>query len=120
MGVRGIRGAINVEANNREEISVATQRLLRDMVAANQIQHDQIISIFFTMTTDLNAAFPAAAARALGWTDIPLLDAQEMEVPGGMARVIRVLMHVETHRTLAQIQHVYLDAAAALRPDISQ
>lgn len=120
MGVRGIRGAIDVAANSQEAISVATQRLLRDMVAANEIQHDQIISIFFTMTTDLNAAFPAAAARALGWTDIPLLDAQEMEVPGGMPRVIRVLMHVETHRTLAQIHHVYLEAAAALRPDIPQ
>jgi chorismate mutase len=90
------------------------------MVAANQIEHDQIVSVFFTVTTDLNADYPAAAARAMGWVDVPLLDAQEMEVPGGMPRVIRVLMHVETHRSLAQIQHIYLDAAAALRPDIPQ
>ena len=70
------------------------------------------------MTTDLNADFPAAAARAMGWTDIPLLDAQEMEVPGAMERVIRVLMHVESDLTRGEIAHVYIGTAEALRPDL--
>lgn len=118
MAVRGIRGAVTAVTNSKEAISAATQTLLRGMVTANKIEDQQIISIFFTMTTDLNAAFPAAAARAMGWTDIPLLDAQEMEVPGAMARVIRVLMHVECDLTRAEIAHVYIGAAEALRPDL--
>lgn len=118
MSVRGIRGAVNAEANTKQAIAQATQTLLRAMVAANKIDDEQIISIFFTMTTDLNADFPAAAARAMGWTDIPLLDAQEMEVPGGMGRVIRALMHVETGISRAEIAHVYLGATEALRPDL--
>lgn len=118
MAVRGIRGAVTADANTKEAIAKSTQVLLRTMVTSNKIEDTQIISIFFTVTTDLNADFPAAAARAMGWTDIPLLDAQEMEVPGGMARVIRVLMHVETEIPRAEIAHVYLGTAEALRPDL--
>lgn len=120
MAVRGIRGAVTVKANTREAIAAATQELLRGMVAANRIDDRQIVSIFFTVTTDLNADFPAAAARAMGWHDVPLLDAQEMEVPGALPRVIRVLMHVETEIPRAEITHVYLGAAEALRPDLHQ
>ena len=118
MNVRGIRGAVTADANTKEAIAQATQTLLRTMVKANRVDDRQIISIFFTVTTDLNADFPAAAARAMGWTDIPLLDAQEMEVPGAMPRVIRVLMHVETEIPRAEIAHVYLGPAEALRPDL--
>ena len=118
MAVRGIRGATTATANTKEAIAAATQTLLRGMVTTNRIEDDQIISVFFTVTTDLNADFPAASARAMGWTDIPLLDAQEMEVPGGLPRVIRVLMHVDTDLTRGEIAHVYLGAAESLRPDL--
>lgn len=118
MPVRGIRGAIDVEANTSEAISDATQQLLSAMCAANGVAVESIISAFFTVTTDLNAAFPATAARALGWTDVPLLDAQEIEVPGAMPRVIRVLLHVESDLGRHQIEHVYLGGAVSLRPDL--
>ncbi len=118
MPVRAIRGAIDVPANTAEAISTATRRLLESMVDANRLDTSAIISIFFTVTVDLNADFPAAAARALGWTDIPLLDAQEIEVPWSMPRVVRVLMHVESDTARAAIRHVYLDKAVALRPDL--
>lgn len=117
MGIRGIRGAVDVAANTKEAIAAATQTLLRRMVEANGVNTTQIVSVFFTVTTDLNADYPAAAARSMGWTTIPLLDAQEMEVPGGLPRVIRVLMHVESDKSHDQIEHVYLGAAQSLRPD---
>jgi chorismate mutase len=120
MAVRGIRGAISVEANTTEAIGAATTRLLVAMSEANGIEPPAIISAFFTVTTDLNAAYPAAAARALGWLDVPLLDAQEIEVPTGMPRVIRVLLHVETDRARRDIRHVYLDKAVTLRPDLHE
>ncbi len=119
MPVRAIRGAINVPANTAEDISLSTERLLKEMCDANRLDTSQIISIFFTVTVDLDAAFPAAAARKLGWNDIPLLDAQEIEVPWSMARVIRVLMHIESDVPRAGIKHVYLDQAVALRPDLN-
>lgn len=118
MPVRGIRGAIDVETNTRDAITAATTRLLAEMCAANGLRPHDIISAFFTQTTDLDAEFPAAAARALGWVDVPLLDAQELEIPGAMPRVVRVLLHVETPLARAAIRHVYLDGAAALRPDL--
>jgi chorismate mutase len=120
MAVRGIRGAIQIPENSAEAISTATQELLRAMVEANGLETESIASAFFTVTTDLNADYPAAAARAMGWTQVPLLDAQEIEVPGTMPRVIRVLLHVETDRTQAEIRHIYLGAAAKLRTDISE
>ncbi len=120
MAVRGIRGAIQVAENSAAAISSATQQLLRAMVEANDLKTESIASAFFTVTTDLNADYPASAARAMGWTQVPLLDAQEIEVPGTMPRVIRVLLHVETARTQAGIRHIYLGAAAKLRTDISE
>jgi chorismate mutase len=119
LAVRAIRGAIDVEANTREAIAEATQALLSAICDANAVDVSEVISVFFTMTVDLNADYPAAAARAMGWTDVPLLDAQEMEVPGGMPRVVRVLMHVETDLRRDQIRHVYLRNAARLRPDLN-
>lgn len=119
MAVRGVRGAINVSENSEAAIEAATQQLLLRMLAANGLTPARIISIFLTATVDLDASYPAAAARKLGWTDVPLLDAQEIEVQGGMARVIRVLMHADTKLSRAQIHHVYLGDAARLRPDIA-
>lgn len=118
MPVRGIRGAVDIAANTADAIGEATQHLLSTMCSANGVAVESIISAFFTVTTDLNAAFPAAAARALGWTDVPLLDAQEIEVPGSMPRVIRVLLHVESDLARNRIEHVYLGRAASLRPDL--
>lgn len=118
MPVRGIRGAVGVEANTASAIGEATRRLLESICRANGVAPSAIISAFFTVTVDLNAAFPATAARAMGWTDVPLLDAQEIEVPGGMPRVIRVLLHVDTDRARGDIEHVYLGRTEALRPDL--
>lgn len=120
MPVRAIRGAIDVAANTREAIGAATARLLLAVCDANGVSPEAIISIFFTQTTDLDADYPAAAARALGWMDVPLLDAQELDIAGGMPRVIRVLLHVDTDRPRAEIRHVYLGQAAGLRPDLER
>lgn len=120
MSVRAVRGAVDVAANTQEAIGEAAQRLLRTMCEVNAIAQADIISVFFTQTTDLNADFPARSARALGWTDVPLLDAQELDIPTGMPRVIRVLMHIETGLSRAQIQHVYLGQASVLRPDLGR
>ncbi len=120
MTIRGIRGAIDVPENTAEEIDRRTQELLRAMVAANDLDPRRIVSIFLTATVDLDAAYPAAAARAIGWTHIPLLDAQEIDVQGSMPRVIRVLMHVESEKTHDDIHHVYLGKAVSLRPDLTQ
>ncbi len=120
MSIRGIRGAIDVPVNTAEAIEQATQELLRAMIADNGLDKSQIVSVFLTVTVDLNAQFPAAAARKMGWTDIPLLDAQEIEVKGAMPRVIRVLMHVESDRAHADIHHIYLRNAVRLRPDLAR
>ncbi|HSH00784.1 MAG TPA: chorismate mutase [candidate division Zixibacteria bacterium] len=119
MSMRGIRGATQVVENSTDAIISATRELLSAMVARNDLKTTDIVSAFFTVTTDLNAAYPAAAARAMGWTQVPLLDAQEIEVPGGMPMVIRVLLHVETPLAQDAVQHVYLGAAAKLRTDLT-
>ena len=120
MAVRGIRGAIDIPENTEAAIEAATQKLLLQMLEANRLSPEGIVSIFLTATVDIDASYPAAAARKLGWTDVPLLGAQEMEAKDGMPRVIRVLMHVETELTRAQVRHVYLGDAAKLRPDLTE
>lgn len=118
--VHGIRGAIDVATNDKEAILAAAARLLQGIQAANPtLQPQQIASIFFTLTPDLDAIYPAVAARHLGWTQVPLLCAQEIPVPGGMPRCLRVLIHWNTPLTQEQINHVYLDKAAILRPDLN-
>jgi chorismate mutase len=117
---RGIRGAVRVDGNTRENIFAATQRLLRAIIDANDVAVDDIASVFFTATGDLDADYPAYAARELGWVTVPLLCAHEMKVPGSMSGVIRVLMHVNTEKTQAEIEHQYLGETAQLRPDISE
>jgi chorismate mutase len=120
MAVRAIRGAIQVDANDREAILDGTTELVRAVLERNQIADDDLVSILFTATPDLTAEFPAYAARLLGMTDVPLMCATEIAVPDAMPRVLRLLAHVETPRTRAEIQHPYLRGAAALRRDLPQ
>lgn len=114
---RGIRGATTCEANTRESILEATHELLELLIEANGLQADDLASAIFTTTPDLNAEYPAVAARALGWTDTALLCGHEMAVPGGLQRCIRVLVHWNTERTNDQLVHVYIRGARNLRPD---
>jgi chorismate mutase len=116
--VRAIRGAITVSKNDSEEILQATSELLTRIVEDNSIDKEDIISAVFTVTKDLNAAFPAVAARRLGWTDIALTSVNEMEVPGSLSMCIRVLLHFNTDKKNSDLRYVYLREAVRLRPDI--
>src|SRR5215467_8264703 len=116
--VRGIRGAITAANNEREAIVQATSRLLREIIERNAVQVEDIGAIFFTTTPDLTAEFPAAAARELGWNDVPLLCGHEMSVPGRLDKCVRVMMLVNVDVAQSKIRHVYLDGATSLRPDL--
>lgn len=116
--VRGIRGAIDVLANDEQKIVAATKNLLQKMVDRNNVNPREIGAIIFTATSDLNAAFPARAARELGWQAVPLMCAGEIDVPGSLPRCIRVLMLVNTAKTQQQIKHIYCGGAKALREDL--
>lgn len=116
--VRGVRGAITVDENTKEEIVQKTEELLRAIVTVNKIQTNDIASAIFTVTDDLNAEFPAVAARKLGWIHIPLLCSREIPVPGSLGKCVRVLLHVNTDKSPEEIVHVYLRDARKLRPDI--
>lgn len=118
MKFRGVRGAITAEANTPESILGATRQLLQAIIDANEIVEDDVASIIFTTSTDLNAAYPAKAARDLGWRRTALLGAQEMDVPDGIPRCIRVLVHWNTSKGLDEIVHVYMRGALILRPDL--
>lgn len=120
MAVRAVRGAIQVDANDRDEILQAVTELVGEMLRRNELSIDDLISIIFTATPDLTAEFPAYAARLMGMTDVPLLCSTEIAVPDAMPRVLRLLAHVETDRTRSQIAHPYLRGAAALRRDLPQ
>lgn len=115
--IRGIRGAIQVRANTKAAIAAATQELLHHLVRENRFRLPDVAAAFFTVTADLNADFPAFAARQIGWGDVPLLCASEIPVRGAMPRVVRVLLLVNSRRPQAAIRHGYLGAAARLRPD---
>lgn len=118
MPVRAVRGATQVDVDDREEILQASAELVAAVLDRNELTADDIISIVFTATPDLTAEFPAYAARLLGLTDVPLLCATEIAVPGSMPRVLRLLAHVETERSRAELRHVYLRGAVALRSDL--
>jgi chorismate mutase len=118
MACRGIRGATTVATNTAADILAATRELLTRIVAANDVAVEDVASAFFTVTRDLTAAFPAQAARDLGWQQVALLDAQEVPVPGSLPRCIRVLVHWNTGVPQAAVRHVYLHGAACLRPDV--
>jgi len=115
---RGIRGAITADGDDAAAIAAATKELLTEIVRRNEIEIDDIASILFTVTPDLRAGFPALAAREMGWTWVPMLHACEIDVPGSLGRCIRVLMHVNTAKKPAEIEHVYLEGATVLRPDL--
>jgi chorismate mutase len=120
MAVRGIRGAAVAERDEKEAIWSATRSLLEAILAANpSLRPDDLASAWFTVTLDLSAAYPAVAARQLGWTQVPLMCVQEMAVPGSLAHCIRVLLHWNTDLPQESIAHVYLGAAQTLRPDLA-
>jgi chorismate mutase len=115
---RGIRGAISVQSNTADKIVEATGTLLEAIIIENEIDPEDIASAFFTVTADLNAEFPAVAAREMGWMYVPLVCATEINVPGRLARCIRVLLHVNTEKSQKKIKHIYLGEAASLREDL--
>jgi len=120
MSVRGIRGAISVIENSEREIISKTRKLLDEIIKNNpSLKPEDIGSIIFTVTDDLNAAFPARAARELGWNEVPLLCSKEINVPGSLPKCVRVLIHWNTENLQEDIKHVYLDEAIRLRPDIT-
>ena len=116
--VRAVRGATTVAADEPALVRAATAELLEAMLHANALPASRVISAIFTVTPDLCSEFPARAARLLGWTDVPLLCAQEIAVPGALPRCIRVLLHASSARPRGRVRHVYLRDAVALRPHL--
>ena len=120
MSVRAIRGATQVEVNTAEAITAATQALILEVLATNSLTPDDVISVLFTSSPDLDSAFPAAAARSVGFENTPLICSVEIDVPGALPRTIRVMAHVETDLSKNEVAHIYLHGAKALRRDIAQ
>lgn len=118
MKVRAARGAIVVAEDTAASLHASTGRLLASLLERNGVDHDDLISILFTVTDDLRSAFPAEAARQMGMGDVPLLCAREIPVAGAMPSVVRVLMHFHSERALDEVTHVYLDGAEKLRDDL--
>jgi len=119
MAVRAIRGATQLENDVREHMLQRVAEMVRDVIEFNDLDVEDFISIIFTATSDLVSEFPAYAARQLGFSDVPLICARELEVEGALPRVVRMLAHVETDLTKAEITHVYLHGAAKLRRDLA-
>jgi chorismate mutase len=120
VALRAIRGAIQLDADERDHMLASVAELVGEILTRNDLTVDDLVSILFTATPDLRSEFPAVGARKLGIVDVPLLCAQEIAVAGAMPRVIRTLVHAETPRARTEIQHVYLRGAVALRLDIAQ
>ena len=118
--LRALRGATTCDENTKEEIDEKTQRLVKEMLDRNELEHDDLVSIIFTATDDLTAEFPATAARALGLGDVPLLCARELGIDGGKPMCIRVLVHFYTERGRDELHHVYLEGARTLRDDLPE
>ncbi len=118
--VRAIRGAIQLDVDEREHVLSSTRELVSAILEANTLTKDDVISILFTATPDVRSEFPAVAARELGLGDVPLMCTQELDIVGAMPRVIRVMAHVNTMLSRGQISHVYLRGATALRRDLAQ
>ena len=116
--VRALRGATTIDEDTVEHIGERVVALLEEMLRRNDVDHDDIISIWFTATDDIHATFPAAAARTMGLGDVPLICARELDVRGGTPQCIRVLMHLTTERTRGELRHVYLEGAKGLRDDL--
>jgi chorismate mutase len=120
MVVRALRGAVQIDVDERDAIIEGTTELVAEVMDRNALTTDDVISVIFTATPDLNSEFPAVAARKLGFHDVPLLCATEIAVPGALPRVVRLMAHIETDRPRSAIHHVYLRGAQALRLDIAQ
>jgi chorismate mutase len=120
MKVRGVRGAITVDRDDKDEILAATKELLGGLVDANGIDVDDVASVFFSMTPDLHAVFPAVAARQINWQMVPLFCTQELEIEGALPLCVRVLIHWNTLKTPQDIKHLYLRGAKKLRPDLQE
>ncbi len=120
MAVRAVRGATQLEHDLREHMLERVAEMVTDVMAANDLAVDDFISVVFTATPDLVSEFPAYAARRLGFGEVPLLCARELEIEGSMPRVVRMMAHVETDLARADITHVYLHGAAALRSDLTR
>jgi len=118
MLVRGIRGAITVDRNTKEEVIKRTKELLMALKKENDFRTEDIVSVFFSATPDLNAAFPARAARELGWNRVPLFDMQEIEVSGSFPKCIRILIQINCQKSQTEIKHCYLRGAEILRKDL--
>ncbi len=119
MATRGIRGATTAVADEAQTILLATRELLEEIIQQNKtVRVEDIASVLFTLTADLSSAYPALAARQMGWEMVPMLCAQEIPVPGSLPRTIRVLVQWNTDAPQSEIRHVYLHAATALRPDL--
>lgn len=117
--IRGVRGAITVNQNDEGEIVAAAERLLREAISANNIIPNDVASIFMSATEDVDAAFPAKALRNIdGWTYVPVMCMKELAVPGSLRKCIRVMIHVNTETPQEDINHIYLEGAAGLRPDL--
>ena len=119
LSVRAVRGATQLDSDEREHLLDRVAEMVRGVMNANELAVDDFISIIFTATSDLTSEFPAYAARQLGFHDVPLVCARELEIDGSMPRVVRMMAHVETPRTREDITHVYLHGAAALRRDLT-
>jgi chorismate mutase len=120
VAVRAIRGAIQLDEDERDHLLASTRELVTAVLGANELDTEDLISILFTCTADLRSEFPALAARELGLGDVPLLCTVEVDVPGAMPRVVRLMAHAEMDVPRAQVQHVYLRGAVALRRDLAQ
>lgn len=120
MAIRAIRGATQLDTDDRDHLLASVDELIREILTQNDVDTDDLVSILFTATPDLHSEFPALAARQLGIGDVPLLCAQEIAVEGAMPRVIRVLLHLDTPRSRGEVRHVYLRGAQALRRDLAQ
>jgi chorismate mutase len=119
MPVRALRGATTLDEDTPEQMRTRVKELFAALFERNHLEPDDVISVFLTATPDIRSAFPATAARAFGLEDVPLLGAQELDVDNGMPRCVRVLLHIDTDRPRAQLQHVFLEGAVHLRPDLN-
>jgi chorismate mutase len=120
VAVRAVRGAVQLERDEPDHMHEQVAQLVTEVLERNGLTSEDLISVWFTATPDLHSDFPAVAARKLGIVDVPLICAQELDIEGGMPRVVRVLAHIETDRPKSAVSHVYLGAAASLRRDIAQ
>lgn len=117
---RGVRGATTVQSNSANEIEKSAKELLALLIRANGIEPEDVASLVFSTTTDLNAAFPSIAARQFGWNDVAMMCVHELDVPGALPRCLRILLHWNTTKSASEIKHVYVKGAASLRPEFGE